>query len=59
MLALVTASCNDDPAEHSIVPTYPSFVVTPTSGLTTTEFGFDASSTSDREDPTSAIEVRS
>ncbi len=53
-----TISCKKDPTSSVNTEPTASFTVNPTSGTTTTIFNFDASSSSDNEDATSALQVR-
>lgn len=51
-------SCGDDPASSSNTPPTASFTIAPSSGYTLTTFSFDASGSSDNEDPVSSLLVR-
>lgn len=57
-LLCVSISCNDDPTSPKNTAPTASFIVSPSSGNTSTIFQFDASGCSDTEDPISTLQVR-
>ena len=55
---VITVSCKNNPTTSENIAPIASFIISPTSGTTITEFTLDASGSSDDEDETSVLQVR-
>ena len=58
ILLVIALSCNENSTSSSNNPPTASFTIKPDSGYTSFTFNFDASSSSDNEDPASSLQVR-